>query len=266
MVTEVPKRGIEAAVRALSDKPSLIDLLDYRDYAEALIDLIQNPKTQTPLTIAIDGAWGSGKTTLMEMMKGDLDRQKRDDDGQSNAHTVWFNAWKYDREDSLWAALALEILAQVRKELTMWQRGWLWIRLNWKRFDWQELLKAIGKSILFPGLAVLTALAAMKFWDIWVRPGLDLSKWSTVAIGSGALGFLSLFAKRFQDKVIAPFDLKLPEYVRTPDYRKRMGFLHEFETDFKFVVDRSDKSPPRCRFIRFCDRHGRPHCGSKCSG
>ena len=229
--------SVEAAARALSDKPSVIDLLEFGDYVRALIDLIQNPKTQTPLTIGVDGAWGSGKTTLMEMMRTDLNKQRDGHPDAPTSHTVWFNAWKYDREESLWAALALEILSQVRKQLSIFERAQLWVKLNFKRLDFQKLVKYLAKSLLYPALAVLVAIACLKFWQHWISPTADLSKWSAMAVGGGILGFLSMVVKQIYNRVIAPFELNISQYVRTPDYKQRVGFLGEFETDFKFVID-----------------------------
>ncbi len=84
---ELAKSIVEVAVRALSDKPATLDLLEFGDYADALIDLIQSPKTQTPLTIGIDGPWGSGKTTLMGMMRDRLDRERGETNKEPKAHT-----------------------------------------------------------------------------------------------------------------------------------------------------------------------------------
>lgn len=40
------------------------------DYAHSLSEFIQN--CETPITIAIQGDWGSGKTSLMNLIKEDL--------------------------------------------------------------------------------------------------------------------------------------------------------------------------------------------------
>jgi KAP family P-loop domain len=69
---EQPER-VEVAVRALADTPSKVDLLGFSVYAEALADFIVNEKTQKPLSIVIDAAWGMGKTTLMDMVKTRLE-------------------------------------------------------------------------------------------------------------------------------------------------------------------------------------------------
>lgn len=49
--------------------------------------------TTGPFTIGIFGEWGTGKTSLMRMVK------KRLDEGREHTLTIWFNAWQYEREE-----------------------------------------------------------------------------------------------------------------------------------------------------------------------
>jgi nucleoside phosphorylase len=53
-----------------------LDKLEFRTYVNALQDFIVSKFTSTPMTIAIDGAWGSGKSSLMFMLKNRLDPQR----------------------------------------------------------------------------------------------------------------------------------------------------------------------------------------------
>ena len=43
------------------------DKLGIKDYAYALKTFIEN--TETPMTIGVQGEWGSGKTSLMDLME-----------------------------------------------------------------------------------------------------------------------------------------------------------------------------------------------------
>ena len=90
--------GVDAAKPAafFPDKPAARDYLDYHSYAATLADLID--KTQTPLTVGVFGAWGSGKTTLMGMIETALREIENNPDGRKFM-LVRFEAWKYYKED-----------------------------------------------------------------------------------------------------------------------------------------------------------------------
>ena len=60
------------------------DLLGIGGYATALREFVS--ACDTPLTIGIQGDWGSGKTSLMNLIRVGLDDQ---------CASVWINTWKY---------------------------------------------------------------------------------------------------------------------------------------------------------------------------
>ena len=64
------------------------DLFGIKVYQDALIDFINN--TDTPITIALQGEWGSGKTSLMNMLRWNL----CDKDG-AVYFPVWINTWQF---------------------------------------------------------------------------------------------------------------------------------------------------------------------------
>src|SRR5258706_2487213 len=76
------------------------DALDFAPYVQALADIIMTGST--PLTIGVFGTWGSGKTSLMRMVKEQVEAK--------GAVAGWFDAWKYDREETLWRAFLLSVL------------------------------------------------------------------------------------------------------------------------------------------------------------
>ena len=64
------------------------DLFGIQVYQEALIEYVE--LTDTPITIALQGEWGSGKTSLMNMLRYNL----CDKEG-STYFPVWINTWQY---------------------------------------------------------------------------------------------------------------------------------------------------------------------------
>ena len=77
-------------VKIISDEPSS-DASDFKSYAKKLSEFIVN---STPrFTVGIYGGWGTGKTTLMHMIKYELEINHR-----GFVETIWFDSWRYERE------------------------------------------------------------------------------------------------------------------------------------------------------------------------
>lgn len=73
---------------SITDKPisSLEeDQLQSKKYAETLASFIQ--RSDTPLTVGLQGEWGTGKTSMMYMLREILDKQ--------DVATSWVNTWEY---------------------------------------------------------------------------------------------------------------------------------------------------------------------------
>ena len=72
--------GLVPPSRITRDFWTTNDLLGYRAFADAVTAFIRHPDTHPPLTIGIKGPWGAGKTSLMRMIREQLD--PADDLGQ----------------------------------------------------------------------------------------------------------------------------------------------------------------------------------------
>ena len=60
---------------------------------------------ETPLTLGVFATWGSGKTTLLHMLNAEINDKKL-----SSLKTVWFTAWKYEKQEALWRAFILRVI------------------------------------------------------------------------------------------------------------------------------------------------------------
>ncbi|TCO81753.1 photosystem II stability/assembly factor-like uncharacterized protein [Plasticicumulans lactativorans] len=83
-----------------SDKPlepGEADVLAFGALAQGLALFLRNEHTTPPLTLAITGNWGTGKSSLMNLLRGEL--------GRYGVRAVWFNAWHHQKEEHLLAAL-----------------------------------------------------------------------------------------------------------------------------------------------------------------
>jgi hypothetical protein len=73
---------------SITDKPITTekeDLLRVSRYTQALVNFIV--ESETPITIGLQGEWGTGKTSLMYMLREALESQE--------VATSWVNTWEY---------------------------------------------------------------------------------------------------------------------------------------------------------------------------
>ncbi|MCX9011594.1 MAG: pentapeptide repeat-containing protein [Candidatus Methanoperedens sp.] len=104
---------IENEIQILDDQPIKdAKFFNFDAYAEALSRIIKREETNTPLVVGIFGEWGSGKTSLMKTLEQNIIENK---DGYP-AQTIWFNAWKFDKEDAIWRALLMRVLEELKSE------------------------------------------------------------------------------------------------------------------------------------------------------
>jgi hypothetical protein len=72
------------------------DLLNFDRYINVLVSIFTNPKTETPFTIGIFGSWGSGKSSLLEMLDERIEK-----DFQNGFLRVHFNPWIHRGETNM---------------------------------------------------------------------------------------------------------------------------------------------------------------------
>jgi hypothetical protein len=89
-------RKPDSSITLLTDDLEIEPVLDSVSYSETIANVIRG--TYPRFSIGIYGEWGTGKTTIMKLVEKDL--------RGSNIITIWFNAWRYEREEQF-AAIAL---------------------------------------------------------------------------------------------------------------------------------------------------------------
>jgi len=83
------------------------DGLNFEKYAQVLGEVAIN--TTGPFTIGIFGEWGTGKTSLMKLIESYLSKNKR-------IATIWFNAWRYEKEDEPLFPLLATIIREIENQ------------------------------------------------------------------------------------------------------------------------------------------------------
>lgn len=165
-----PKTGERFPKGFEPDKPvesEKDDTLNFKEISEGLSRFLRNQDTKPPLSIAITGEWGSGKSSIMGMLKRKLE--------EHDCPVVWFNAWHHQKEASLLAALLQNLNLQAI---------WPWYSLKGIRLRLELIRRKLVPAIWIP--AVL--LACLFFGWIWAKPTGSLLFWndiSDLASGTG---------------------------------------------------------------------------------
>ena len=239
---------------SVSDQATNNDALGFEPYVIAIAEFLLHEQTQPPLTLSVEGEWGSGKSSFMKM----LEEYLRKKGGQ----TVWFNAWRHDKAESVWAAFALSFIKQIStpknwRDLPRVILGHF--KLQLLRFNLEkglfELIKAlpviifvICASIAIPFILIGYGVEGINelirattsqdvFWSkinsvfklLFTAVGVTLS-------GAGIFAGIKSLLRNFQRLLQNPKN-NLIKYIEAPDYKKQSAFVEEFHEDFAKIVD-----------------------------
>ncbi len=146
------------------------DKLDIENYSQGLIKFISS--SSTPMTIGIQGEWGSGKTSLLNMIKEDLCT----DDGAF--YPVWINTWEY----SLLAS-SDEVLIKIISGLVL-EIG----NLTKNNKNWKKNIEVVASAIesLGDGVGGISGTIA-KITAGWIKSASDQSHNNSIRVLRDAL-------------------------------------------------------------------------------
>ena len=135
-------------VKIIDDEPEKRAELGFEKYSNTIAEIIESSPAK--FTVGIFGDWGIGKTTLMEMV---WNKMKRDD---KNILTVWFDAWRFEREENIAVVPFLRTVAieLERNQQRLANKNKTWIRVkNAFRSAFVTFLKSSKFSIGVSDLA-----------------------------------------------------------------------------------------------------------------
>src|SRR6266496_5606681 len=98
-IAEAEASRVSVSPNSVSDQPATKDALGFEPYVNAVGAFLMHKETLPPLTLSVEGSWGSGKSSFMLQLEKYIKSK--------GAKTVWLNAWRHDKEEDLWAGFAL---------------------------------------------------------------------------------------------------------------------------------------------------------------
>ncbi len=149
----------QETVTTHSDAPAIVDTLGRRTFAEVLGARIRDvgaglrkvgANSDSAFILHMDGPWGSGKSSILNFLKADLEQAK------PRWLVIEFNAWRNQRRRPAWLPLILEVRSTAVRHFS-WSLPavwlvWLWWRI---RMDWLSYLFAL----------LLISIAGLLVWS-----------------------------------------------------------------------------------------------------
>ncbi len=143
-----------------------------QDLIRRLSRLLRNTDIAAPLTIALIGKWGSGKSSVMRMVHRDV--------SAAGFPCVWLNAWHHQREAHLFAAL----METIRCEIEQWSSGpYLEFRL---KLVVMRILQEKARFAIFLGAVLILVTGGY-----WVLSALSADQYGKSL--SGMFSFLAAY-------------------------------------------------------------------------
>jgi len=224
-----------------SDEPTEIDELGFEPYVEAIQEFVTNDSTEPPLTISIEGEWGSGKSSFLQQLKRSLVK-----DGKK---TVEFNPWKHEKQESLWSAFALKFVTDLRDELSRRQRLRKRGELLYQRYVSNGNTWTVFKSI---GTVVALLVPAILLIHLWLEAGAGVVV-DALGLGSGdsvdwvlvfqiggiltaAVSYMRIWS-HFRSNFVGSLEKNLLQHASNPGYQDKVGFLNSFHDDLEQIID-----------------------------
>lgn len=225
----------EVAAFLQSDQP-LDDANLAGERVRALVNrlslFMHNRDTSAPLTFALEGGWGSGKSSIMSMVAKDLAARKHP--------YVWFNAWHHQTEEHLFAALMEAIRSNTQNNLGFWERFSQRLRLAALQYESNPVgfLLRIFISVFFVGLAVMAAVASNL-----TDSTKELTEVPRVLAGAGLTAVSALIIVPALARIFSPFGIRPIELLketgsmfRMARFKNRLDFRYDFGTAFGNVT------------------------------
>jgi Cdc6-like AAA superfamily ATPase len=204
---------------ATEDKPAEIDLLGNESLVRGLAEMFAHEDQKTPLTMALLGNWGGGKTSIMKMVESELKKKSSD-----RFIFSWFNAWKYESTDNLSAGLAQEVMNSFMAKLSFLKRQVF--RLEFALLEHGEKLLWVG--FIIP-LFIIVGFKGFPFEKLLEEDSKILVILNYLDGFNGAIGGLVawfvIFYYLIQKWSEHPISTSFNTYLRLPSYGEHLGLI-----------------------------------------
>ncbi len=123
------------------DNETDIDFLNFTSVADTVAEIIVQANRR-PISIGVSGAWGVGKTSMIQLAKRSLQDRK-----DTKFLFVEFNAWLYQGYDDARASLLESIALAIQQEAENQNKGVEKAKDLLKRINWLRVAKLSAGTV-----------------------------------------------------------------------------------------------------------------------
>ena len=210
--------GTRGRPHSQADEPSPEDQLGRKNLVDILTAMLDEPAQGTPFTIALFGAWGAGKSSMLRQLHGRLGAKVAKHDWK----VATFNAWRYEKTDSLAAGLVQEAVRAIVPT------GW-WSRFA---FRWSYAWRTNRERLLW-SLFVLAASLAAAIFGLFT--GATDDSIARIFLGLGGVSVFTIVATTLIKLYQHPVSVELMTYFRLPTYGQHLGVLETMKRQLETV-------------------------------
>lgn len=203
-----------------SDNIAKRDYLGFEVHANLISGLVDEPN-MLPITIGVFGDWGSGKSTIMEILK-----KHYDDEHASNKSIVClqFNGWVFEGYDDAKAALIGAIIENFERNKSYGRKVVNKAKKLSKSVNWMRMLGFGVKNIAIPIVAAsLTGGTSV---------GLQIFNWAKNLVSDP-----QQIADAIKDTDFASFQKKFIKESAAISVEEQYQMVRKFREDFKELLN-----------------------------
>jgi KAP family P-loop domain len=216
------------------------DRLGFKPYVTAVAKFLTHESTKVPLTMSVEGVWGAGKSSFMQLLQEKLAilGKKR---------FVTFEAWRYSADEGLWAAFLDAFDSQLQSAMNRKERLAARLRLVFLRMSLQgamDTVITIGWAVAALLILIPLFWFAVKhrgsFWgNFHPRDGKDVVDLiESVGGCAGTVAALLVFLSKLGELLKSPAALdRARKLWGKPDFHERMPLIYDMTTNLRSLVE-----------------------------
>lgn len=211
-------------IRPHADGAASHDLMRRHQLINVLLGIIKSKSDHRSLAIGLFGRWGSGKSTIINLLKKRIGRTR-------HIAVIEFNAWENEHASSMPAALADAVTQQIHQQHPPLQRFWLIVKHRVLNNDTGASITLLVLIVLLTFMAPIEKLDdKMAFHDF--SPLDDrIRVWITAAV-------TAFFAIQVMWK--SPFVQGLRSLAKRIGYAEHIGLARRLRDDLEGLFKAAD--------------------------